>query len=41
MLTVLETVLKTAEISESAERVRVLVEFTPDILKLGGGRKAQ
>jgi hypothetical protein len=38
---VLETVLKTADVSASAERVRVLVEFTPDILKLGGVPKSQ
>jgi hypothetical protein len=38
---VLESVLKTADVSASAERVRILVEFTPDILKLGGVSKAQ
>jgi hypothetical protein len=38
---ILETVLKTADVSATAERVRVLVEFTPDILKLGGVPKSQ
>jgi hypothetical protein len=38
---VLEAVLKNAEVSATAERVRILVELTPDILKLGGSRKAQ
>jgi hypothetical protein len=36
---VVETLLKTADITESAERVRILVEFTPDILKLSGSQK--
>jgi hypothetical protein len=36
---VLETVLKTADVSASAEQVRVLVELTPDVLKLGGQAK--
>jgi hypothetical protein len=36
---VLETVLKTAEVSASAEQVRVMVELTPDVLKLGGQAK--
>ena len=38
---VLETMLKTADISATAEQVRIMVEFTPDILKLGGPKKAQ
>jgi hypothetical protein len=32
---VLKTLLKTAEVTESTERVRILVEITPDILNLG------
>lgn len=36
---VLETLLKTADITESAERVRILVEITPDILKLSSSQK--
>jgi len=40
-LNVLETMLKTADVSASAERVRILVELTPDVLKLGGPRKTQ
>ena len=38
---VLETLLKTADVKATAERVRILVEITPDILKLGGGQKKQ
>jgi hypothetical protein len=38
---VLESVLKTADVSATAERVRILVEFTPDILKLGGPGKSK
>jgi hypothetical protein len=38
-LGVLETLLKTADITETAERVRILVEVTPDILKLSGAQK--
>jgi hypothetical protein len=38
---VLEAVLNTADISASAERVRIMVELTPDILKLAGPRKPQ
>jgi hypothetical protein len=33
-----ETLLKSADVSATAERVRILVELTPDILKLGGAR---
>jgi len=40
-LEVLETALKTADVSATAERVRILVELTPDILKLSGPRKSQ
>ena len=36
-----ETLLKTADIEASAERVRILVEITPDIFKLGGTHKKQ
>jgi hypothetical protein len=38
-LGVLETLLRTADIKETAERVRILVEITPDILKLSGTQK--
>jgi hypothetical protein len=38
-LGVLETLLKTADITETAGRVRLLVEVTPDILKLSGAQK--
>jgi hypothetical protein len=37
-LGVAETLLKSADVSATAERVRILVELTPDILKLGGAR---
>jgi hypothetical protein len=40
-LGVLETLLKTADITETAERVRILVEITPDILKLSGPQKVR
>ena len=40
-LEVLESILKSADVSASAERVRILVELTPDILKLGEARKPQ
>jgi hypothetical protein len=36
---VLETVLKTAVVTETAERVRILVEITPDIFKLSSSQK--
>jgi hypothetical protein len=36
---VVETLLKTADVTESAGRVRIQVEFTPDILKLSGSQK--
>ena len=39
---VLETLLKTAEVTQAAGRVRILVELTPDILgMLSGPRKTQ
>ena len=34
---VLETLLKTAEVTETAERVRILVEITPDMLRTWSG----
>jgi hypothetical protein len=40
-LNVLETLLKSADISATAERVRILMELTPNILKLGEPRKTQ
>lgn len=40
-LDVLETVLKSADISATAEKVRIQVELTPAILKLGENRKTQ
>jgi hypothetical protein len=36
---VVQTFLKTADITEAADRVRILVEITPDIMKLGGSKK--
>jgi hypothetical protein len=39
--TVMQTLLKSAEVTASAERVRILMEITPDIFKLGGSRKTQ
>jgi hypothetical protein len=40
-LSSLQTLLSNAEITQAAERVRILVELTPDILKLGEMRKPQ
>jgi hypothetical protein len=40
-LEVLESMLKSADVSATAERVRIMVELTPDIMKLSGPRKAQ
>ena len=37
----LQTILSNAEVTQSAERVRILVELTPDVLKFGENRKAQ
>jgi hypothetical protein len=37
----LQTLLGGAEVTQTAERVRILVELTPDILKLGENRKSQ
>jgi hypothetical protein len=33
--------LSGAEVTQAAERVRILVELTPDVLKLGENRKPQ
>ena len=41
VLELLETVLKSADVTASAERVRILVELTPDILKLSGHGKGK
>jgi hypothetical protein len=38
---VLETILKTADIKQTDERVRILVELTPDVFKLSSPRKVQ
>jgi hypothetical protein len=35
----LQSVLKSAEVTQTAERVRVLVELTPDIFKAGDASK--
>jgi hypothetical protein len=40
-LAVLQTVLSNAEVTQAAERVRILVELTPDIFKLGETRRSQ
>jgi hypothetical protein len=40
-LALLQTLLSTAEVTQSAERVRILVELTPDIFKLAETRKPQ
>jgi len=40
-LATLQTLLTSAEVTQAAERVRILVELTPDVLKLGENRKAQ
>jgi hypothetical protein len=37
----LQTILSNAEVTQAAERVRILVELTPDVLKLGENRKPQ
>jgi hypothetical protein len=38
-LAMLQTLLSTAEVTQAAERVRILVELTPDVFKLGETRK--
>jgi hypothetical protein len=38
---VMETLLKSAEVTATAEHVRILMEITPEIFKLGGSRKTQ
>ncbi len=40
-LAMLQTLLSGAEVTQAAERVRILVELTPDIFKLGEARKPQ
>lgn len=40
-LAMLQTLLSTAEVTQAAERVRILIEVTPDIFKLGETRKPQ
>jgi hypothetical protein len=37
----IQTLLSTAEVTQAAERVRILLELTPDIFKLGESRKPQ
>jgi hypothetical protein len=40
-LAMLQTLLSTAEVTQAAERVRVLVEITPDVWRLSGPPKQQ
>jgi putative heme degradation protein len=40
-LGVLDNMLKSADITASAERVRILIELTPDVLKLSELQKPQ
>ena len=40
-LAMLQTLLTGAEVTQAAERVRILVEVTPDVWHLGGPAKAQ
>jgi hypothetical protein len=40
-LAIVQTLLSNAEVTQAAERVRILVELTPDIFKLGEARKLQ
>jgi hypothetical protein len=40
-LAMLQTLLSTAEVTQAAERVRILVELTPDIFKLDDTRKTK
>jgi hypothetical protein len=40
-LATLQTLLSTAEVTQAAERVRILVELTPDIFKLGATGKSK
>jgi hypothetical protein len=40
-LAMLENMLSTADVTQAAERVRILVEVTPDVWKLGGPAKPQ
>ncbi|HTC64331.1 MAG TPA: hypothetical protein VK709_15935 [Candidatus Saccharimonadales bacterium] len=41
VLAMLQTLLTGAEVTQAAERVRILVEVTPDVWHLGGPAKAQ
>jgi hypothetical protein len=38
-LAMLQTLLTSAEVTQAAERVRILVEVTPDVWHLGGHAK--
>jgi hypothetical protein len=40
-LAMIQTLLSNAEVTQAAERVRILVELTPDIFKLGEARKPE
>jgi hypothetical protein len=40
-LTTLQNLLSSAEVTQAAERVRILIELTPDIFKLSQPRKPQ
>lgn len=40
-LATLQNLLSNADVTQAAERIRILVELTPDILKLGEASKAQ
>jgi hypothetical protein len=37
----LQTVLNSAEVTQTAERVRVLVELTPEVFSMGDAGKSQ
>jgi hypothetical protein len=41
VLAMLQTLLSNAEVTQAAERVRVLVEITPDVWHLSGPAKPQ
>jgi hypothetical protein len=40
-LAMLQTLLTGAEVTQAAERVRILVEVTPDVWRLGGPAKTR
>ena len=40
-LAMLETLLSSAEVTQAAERVRILIEITPDVWHLSGPAKPQ